>query len=81
MTTNRTVRQIVQAWLDGHPDVTPDRWDSRELPEPANDDGTRLFDGESDVGVLRTWRAMCPALQERWPVNEQPEDWEGGGDC
>ena len=20
-----------------------------------------------DVGVLRTWRAMCPELQERWP--------------
>ena len=31
VTTNRTVRQIVQAWLDKHPGVTPDGWDSREF--------------------------------------------------
>ena len=30
-----------------------------------------------DVGVLRTWRAMCPELQERWPADEQPEEWRG----
>ena len=35
------VRQIVQAWLDKHPGVTPDGWDSRELLEPSKDDGTR----------------------------------------
>ena len=46
VTTNWTVRQFVQAWLDKHPGVTPDGWDSRELPEPSEDDGTRLFDGE-----------------------------------
>ena len=57
--------------------VTPDGWDSRELLEPSKDDGTRTFDDEGDVGVLRTWRAMCPELQERWPEDEQPEDWEG----
>ena len=49
VTTNRTVRQFVQAWLDRHPGVTPDGWDSRELLEPSEDDGTRLFDGENDV--------------------------------
>ena len=65
--TNWAVRQIVQAWLDKHPGVTPDGWDSRELLEPSKDDGTRTFDDEGDVGVLRTWRAMCPELQERWP--------------
>ena len=27
--------------------------------------------------MLRTWRAMCPELQERWPEAERPEDWEG----
>ena len=27
--------------------------------------------------MLRTWRAMCPELQDRWPEDEQPEDWEG----
>ena len=78
--TNWMARQIVQAWLDKHPDVTPDGWDSRELLEPSKDDGTRTFDDEGDVGVLRTWRAMCPELQEmfgRWPEDEQPEDWEG----
>ena len=58
---------MVQAWLDKHPGVTPDGWDSRELLEPSKDDGTRTFDDEGDVGVLRTWRAMCPELQERWP--------------
>ena len=66
VTTNRTVRQMVRDWLDRHPEVTPDGWDSRELLEPSE-----------DVGVLRTWRAMCPALQEMWPVNEQPEHWKG----
>ena len=67
VTTNRTVRQIVQAWLDRHPDVTPDGWDCRELLEPSED----------DVKVLRTWRAMCPKLQKRWPEDEQPEHWDG----
>ena len=75
--TNWAVRQIVQAWLDKHPGVTPDGWDSRELLEPSKDDGTRIFDDEGDVGVLRTWRAMCPELQERWPEAARPEVWEG----
>ncbi len=51
--------------------------ESRELLEPSEDDGTQSFDEEGDVGVLRTWRAMCPELQDRWPEDEQPEDWEG----
>jgi leucine-rich repeat protein SHOC2 len=72
--TNWAVRQIVQDWLDRHPDVTPDGRDSRELLEPSSDDGTRTFD---DEGVLRTWLAMCPELQERWSEDEQPEDWVG----
>ena len=73
--TNWAMRNVVQAWLDKHPGVTPDGWDSRELLEPSKDDGT--FDDEGDVGVLRTWRAMCHELQESWPEDEQPEDWEG----
>jgi leucine-rich repeat protein SHOC2 len=72
-----SMRNVVQAWLDKHPSVTPDGWDSRELLEPSEDDGTRLFDDEGDVGVLRTWRAMCPELQERWPEAARPEHWEG----
>ena len=51
--------------------------ESRELREPSEDDGTQSFDEEGDVGVLWTWRAMCPELQERWPEDERPEDWEG----
>jgi leucine-rich repeat protein SHOC2 len=70
-----SMRNVVQAWLDKHPGVTPDGWDSRELLEPSKDDGT--FDDEGDVGVLRTWRAMCPELQYMWPEDEQPEDWKG----
>ena len=75
--TNWAMRNVVQDWLDKHPGVTPDGWDSRELLEPSKDDGTRIFDDEGDVGVLRTWRAMCPELQERWPEAARPEDWEG----
>ena len=70
--TNWALRNVVQDWLDKHPGVTPDGWDSRELLEPSKDDGT--FD---DEGVLRAWRAICPELQEWWPKDEQPEDWEG----
>ena len=51
--------------------------ESRELLEPSEDDGTQSFDDEGDVGVLRTWRAMCPELQRRWHEDEQPEDWVG----
>ena len=75
--TNWAMRHVVQDWLDKHPGVTPDGWDSRELLEPSKDDGTRSFDDEGDVGVLRTWRAMCPELQERWPEAARPEHWEG----
>jgi leucine-rich repeat protein SHOC2 len=75
--TNWAMRNVVQAWLDKHPGVTPDGWDSRELLEPSKDDGTRLFDDEGEVGVLRTWRAMYPELQGLWPEAARPEDWEG----
>ena len=73
--TNWAMRNVVQAWLDKHPGVTPDGWDSRELLEPSKDDGT--FDDEGDVGVLRTWRAMCPELQALWPEAARPEQWRG----
>ena len=39
-------------------------------------DGVTFDDGD-DARVLRTWRAICPEPQERWPEDEQPEDWEG----
>ncbi len=77
--TNWSMRNVVQDWLDKHPGVTPDGWDIRELLEPSKDDGTRAFDDEDDVGVLRTWGAMCPALRVRWPEDEEPEDGDWGG--
>ena len=67
--TNWAVRKGVQAYLDSHPDVTPDGWDSRELLQPSKDDGTIIDQG--DVGVLRTWSAMCPELPECWWGDEQ----------
>ena len=70
--TNWSMRNVVRDWLDKHPGVTPDGWDSRELLEPSKDDGT-----SDDEGVLQTWRAMCPELQEWWPEDEQPKDWKG----
>jgi leucine-rich repeat protein SHOC2 len=72
-----SMRNVVQAWLDKHPSVMPDGWDSRELLEPSKDDGIQSFDDEGDVGVLRTWRAMCPELQDRWPEAARPEHWDG----
>ena len=75
--TNWAMRNVVQDWVDKHPGVTPDGWDSRELLEPSKGDGTRTSDDEGDVGVLRTWRAMCPELQGRWSEAEPPEYWEG----
>ena len=47
--TNWAMRNVVQDWLDKHPSVTPDGWDSRELLEPSKDDGTRTSDDEGDV--------------------------------
>ena len=76
--TNWAVRQIVRDWLDKHPGVTPDGWDSRELLEPAKDDGTQTFNDEGDdARVLRAWRAMCPELLQRWPEAVRPEHWDG----
>ena len=42
--TNWSMRNVVRDWLDKHPGVTPDGWDSRELLEPSKDDGTQSFD-------------------------------------
>ena len=65
--TNWTVRQIVQAWLDRHPDVTPDGWDSRELLDV-------LPQLKSQLHILR---GLSPTLRNRWSLNERPEDWKG----
>jgi len=77
VTTNWAVRQMVQFWLDKHPGVMPDGWESREVLEPSKDDGTRRIDEGGDAGVLRTWRAMCAELQGRWLEAAPPEYWEG----
>ena len=73
--TNRTVRQIVQAWLDRHPDVTPDGGDSRELLEPSEDDGIRLFDGE----IGQHWPGDRPGAPARGPRPPREKGGRGGG--
>jgi len=40
-------------------------------------DAGMMTDEGDDVGVLRTWRAMCPELQEWWPGDVHPKYWEG----
>ena len=63
--TNWAVRNVVQAWLDKHPGVTPTGgtvasfWSRRRMTGREHST-TRV------TRVLRTWRAMCPELQERW---------------
>ena len=59
--TNWAVRNAVQDWLDEHPDVTPDGWDNRELPQPSSDDGSR-----PDRTLLMTWSRNSPLPNDRW---------------
>ena len=75
--TNWAMRNVVQDWLDKHPGVTPDGWESHELLEPSRDDGTRMIDDEGDIGVLRTWRAMCPEPRFASPSSSSPSCCSG----
>ena len=59
--TNWAMRNAVQDWLDEHPDVTPDGWDNRELPQPSSDDGSR-----PDRTLLMTWSRNSPLPNDRW---------------
>jgi leucine-rich repeat protein SHOC2 len=70
--TNWAVRQIVQAWLDEHPDVTPDGWDSRALLDPH--EVLPQFKFATQLHILR---GLSPTLRNRWSFNERPEDWKG----
>ena len=72
--TNWVVRQIVQAWLDSHPDVTPDGWDSRELLGPHEVLPQNNFATLQQLHILR---GLSPTLRNRWSFNERPEDWSG----
>jgi leucine-rich repeat protein SHOC2 len=77
--TNWVVRKGVQAYLDSHPDVTPDGWDSRELlgPQevlPQNEFAKNKFATLQQLHILR-W--LSPILRNRWSFNERPEDWSG----
>ena len=70
--TNWAVRQIVQAWLDSHPGVTPDGWDSRALLDPH--EVLPQFKFATQLHILR---GLSPTLRNRWSFNERPEDWSG----
>jgi len=76
--TNWGVRDAVQEWLDRHPDVTPDGWDSRELlPVQVEAPVQTAEPGHGDALVLQLWRDMCPELQAIWEVDRPPEQWRG----
>ena len=77
--TNWAVRKGVRAYLDSHPDVTPDGWDSRELlsPQevlPQNKFAKNKFATLQQLHILR---GLSPILRNRWSFNERPEDWSG----
>ena len=77
--TNWVVRQIVQAWLDSHPDVTPDGWDSRELLGPHEVLPQNKFakNNFATLQQLHILRGLSPILRNRWSFNQRPEDWSG----
>ena len=76
--TNWGVRDAVEEWLNRHPDVTPDGWDSRELlPAQVEAPVQTTEPGHGDALVLQMWRDMCPELQAIWEVNRPAEQWRG----
>ena len=76
--TNWGVRDAVEEWLNRHPDVTPDGWDSRELlPAQVEAPVQTTEPGHGDALVLQMWRDMCPELQAIWEVDRPPEQWRG----
>ena len=76
--TNWGVRDAVEEWLDRHPDVTPDGWDSRELlPAQVEAPVQTAEPGHGDALVLQLWRDMCPELQAIWEVDRPVEQWLG----
>ena len=76
--TNWGVRDAVEEWLDRHPDVTPDGWDSRELlPAQVEAPVQTAEPGHGDALVLQMWRDMCPELQAIWEVDRPVEQWLG----
>ena len=76
--TNWGVRDAVEEWLNRHPDVTPDGWDSRELlPVQVEAPVQTAEPGHGDALVLQMWRDMCPELQAIWEVDRPAEQWRG----
>ena len=76
--TNWGLRAAVEEWLNRHPDVTPDGWDSRELlPVQVEAPVQTTEPGHGDALVLQMWRDMCPELQAIWEVDRPVEQWRG----
>ena len=76
--TNWGLRAAVEEWLNRHPDVTPDGWDSRELlPVQVEAPVQTAEAGHGDALVLQMWRDMCPELQAIWEVDRPVEQWRG----
>ena len=76
--TNRGMRNVVQAWLDENPGVTPDGWDTREMLSPSiySGDDHEGFFHVPDVVVLCRWRESHPGLRREWAGND-PAHWHG----
>ena len=76
--TNWGLRAAVEEWLNRHPDVTPDGWDSRELlPVQVEAPVQTAEPGHGDALVLQMWRDMCPELQAIWEVDRPVDQWQG----
>ena len=76
---NWVARRCVEAWLQRHPERTPEGWDSRELGPAGGFKGVR----PEDIDALNTlaW-TMDAARVHRWPskgdVHQQDaSEWEG----
>ena len=76
---NWVARRCVEAWLQRHPERTPEGWDSRELGPAGGFKGVR----PEDLDALNTlaW-TMDAARVHRWPskgdVHQQDaSEWEG----
>ena len=72
--TNRIARNAVQAWLDENPGVTPDGWESREIPLPTHAPPMQYC---PDLEVLRRWRESCSELRDMWRDDYPILHWKG----
>ena len=76
--TNMSMRNVVHAWLDRNPGVTPDGLDTREMlpPQRTQSPDSPMEYHRPDLEVLREWRESCPELRDLWRQDD-PGHWYG----